>query len=139
MRKVNCKWDAHIDSIRPPNFVLFTDKQPPSTSQQTTQPPSGIPPSFGANNSNEESNEKSNADRENKFNQVPLLKLGQAASLLGKHCQHLFGTVPARYLIQSKANKAHKAVQIAESKYRKEAAGVKTASAYAGLKPPLRR
>ena len=129
MRKLNCKHDCLIESIRPENFALFKDWQ--QIAQQPA-PPGTNPPTFNASTEDAEAQ----TAREKLFNQVPLMKLGAAAGRLGNHANQLFNVTIMAYMKQIERNRAHKAVNQEASKFRKESAGVETAQKIATAKPP---
>ena len=117
LRKEKCRNDCIINSIRPGNFELQSDR---AAQESLPKPPDGrTPPTF--NGDDEDAQAKAA-----QYDQIPLVKLNETALTFKSHAFFLFSGAINIYLQQSSFNKTAQSISASESQYRKQKAGSET-------------
>eukprot|EP00956_Cyclotella_meneghiniana_P014219 scaffold21239_cov59-Cyclotella_meneghiniana.AAC.2 len=125
LRMEKCKEDCLINSIRPGNFELESDR----AAQAGLHPPpdNGPPPNF-ANLANNTDANAALAAKAREYDQIPLVKLSETATTFKDHAFRLFCGAFKTYMNQSSINRTNQAISAGESKYRKQKAGASTSA-----------
>ena len=125
LRMEKCKDDCLINSIRPGNFELASDR---ATQAGLPPPPDNGPPPDFANITNNTDANAALAAKAREYDQIPLVKLSETATIFKDHAFRLFCGAFKTYMNQSSINRTNQAISAGESKYRKQKAGASTSS-----------